>query len=285
METEDPIEPSSPKAVVQDDLEALQLTLGHIFSDESLLVTALRHESFTNERDISEASNERLEFLGDSVVGAVVCSYLYRHYPTEPEGRLAQMKSFLVSTENLAERGRDFGLGQIVKLGKGEEPRGRDRDSLLADTFEALVGAIFLDAGFDAAEAFLLRSSLGSDLETAGTTRKDHKTWLQEVSQAALRVLPEYAVIREDGLPHDRTFDIEVRILGELMGSGTGKSKQQAAQVAARMALDRIESEPLILEKLGQNSLTAGKNLLDQGEGLGMKSEEDMGIGAADASG
>jgi ribonuclease-3 len=227
---------------------------------------ALRHESFTNERDQAETSNERLEFLGDSVLGAVVCDYLYRHYPNEPEGRLAQMKSHLVSTENLAERGRDFGLGQVVLLGKGEEPRGRDRESLLADTFEALVGAIFLDAGFEAARAFLLRSSLGADLQAAGSTRKDHKTRLQEVSQAVLRVLPDYTVTREDGLPHDKIFDVEVRLVGELMGQGTGKSKQQAGQLAAQMALDRIDSDPLFLDSLRQSNGAGGKNLSEHSE-------------------
>jgi ribonuclease-3 len=234
--------------------ENLQLTLGHVFTDLSLLQMALRHESYTNEREQSEASNERLEFLGDSVLGLVVCDYLYRNYPDEPEGRLAQMKSRLVSTENLAERGRDYGLGQVVSLGKGEEPRGRDRDSLLADTFEALTGAIFLDGGLEAAEAFLLRS-LGADLEGAGATQKDYKTRLQEASQAAMRVLPDYVVTREDGLPHDKTFDVEVRLAGEVLGNGTGKSKREAGQQAAQMALDRIESDPALLPALVEMNL------------------------------
>ena len=208
---------------------------------------ALRHESYANEAGDPGVSNERLEFLGDAVLGLVVCDFLYHQHPGETEGRLAQMKSQLVSTEQLAQQARDLHLGDEVKLGRGEQ--GRGRNNLLADTFEAILGAIYLDRGFAAAEAFVLLQ-MGEVLRSALALRNDFKTVLQETTQRDFRMLPEYIVVSEEGPSHEKTFEVEVRLLEESLGNGTGRSKREASQRAAEEALTRLENEPNLGERL-----------------------------------
>ncbi|MBT9587265.1 ribonuclease III [bacterium] len=217
----------------------LQQRLGYFFQQVDLLQRALRHESFANESE--EGSQERLEFLGDSVVGLVICESLYRLYPDYAEGRLAQMKASLVSTEQLADKARLLELGQCVELGRGEQEGSRQRPNLLADTFEAVLGAIYLEAGFDQAKAVILRQ-FEEELRAAGELRRDYKSLLQEVSQRDFQALPEYEVLEEIGPPHDRVFRVQVSLSGDVLGLGQGRSKREASQQAAQEALSQLDA-------------------------------------------
>lgn len=236
--------------------QKLQERLGYTFQDPELLALALRHESSANESD-ELTSNERLEFLGDSVLGLVVCDFLYRYYQSFPEGRLAQMKATLVSTEHLAEKARDIDLGSCVELGRGEQGGSRDRANLLADSLEAVFGAIHLEAGFDTAQKVILEL-FAEELQAAQELRRDYKSLLQEVTQRDYQQLPDYQVIEELGPPHDRVFRVEVGVQGQKLGAGEGRSKREASQKAAQEAL----------ESLDQNLLTIGEGgLSEQSEG------------------
>lgn len=216
----------------------LQAELGYRFLKPELLALALRHESFAKEQE--EASQERLEFLGDSVVGLVICESLYHRFPDYAEGRLAQMKASLVSTERLAEKARELGVGECVELGRGEQEISRQRPNLLADSFEALLGAIYLEAGLDAARAVILEH-FAADLEAADELRRDFKSQLQEVTQRDFQSLPDYEVVAEIGPPHDRIFQVQVRLGERILGAGTGRSKREAGQYAAEEALAGLE--------------------------------------------
>lgn len=223
-----------------ESLEALQEALGYRFTDPALLEAALVHESFANEREEDVQSYERLEFLGDSVLGLVVAGYLYERFPDLPEGRLAQIKATLVSTHHLAQRAREIGLGAHVRLGRGEQmSAGRKRVSLLADALEAVVGAVYLDGGFDASHGVVLKL-LQDDMDLGEGLRRDFKSLLQEITQKHFKTLPEYHVMREEGPPHDRIFQVQVVFGGEALGEGTGPSKREASQEAAREALDKV---------------------------------------------
>ena len=221
------------------DRHDLQHRLHYQFQDLSLLGQALRHESYAQESE--ECSQERLEFLGDSILGAVVADFLYRHYSELPEGRLAQMKAVLVSTEQLAEKARQLELGDYVELGRGQHQEGnRQRANLLADTLEALIGAIYLEAGFAAVQDLILRL-FENELRAAGEWRKDYKSSLQEEAQRMFQELPEYHVLEEIGPPHDRTFLVQVCLHQREYGRGSGRSKREAGQKAAEEALLRLE--------------------------------------------
>jgi ribonuclease-3 len=221
------------------DRQSLQDRLDYQFRDQALLGQALRHESFAQESE--ESSQERLEFLGDSILGMVVAEFLYRHYQDLPEGRLAQMKAVLVSTEQLADKARQLELGEYVELGRGQQQESnRQRANLLADTLEALFGAIFLEAGLDAVRQLILRL-FDEELKAAGEWRKDYKSNLQEVAQKLFQELPEYQVLEEIGPPHDRTFRVQVVLQGRPFGQGEGRSKREAGQRAAEEALLGIE--------------------------------------------
>ncbi|MBX3171930.1 MAG: ribonuclease III [Candidatus Eremiobacteraeota bacterium] len=217
----------------------LQDLLQYQFRDQSLLAQALRHESYAQESE--ESSQERLEFLGDSILGAVVSDFLFRHYHQLPEGRLAQMKAALVSTEQLAEKARQLELGDYVELGRGQQQEGnRQRSNLLADTLEALIGAIYLESGFETVRNLVLRL-FENELRAAEEWRKDYKSSLQEEAQRLFQELPEYQVLEEIGPPHDRTFLVQVCLRGRVYGHGSGRSKREAGQKAAEEALSRLE--------------------------------------------
>ena len=216
----------------------LQERLGYSFRQPDLLALALRHESFAHET--SEGSQERLEFLGDSVVGLVICESLYRMYPDYPEGRLAQMKATLVSTDQLAEKARNLEIGDCVELGRSEQDSSRQRANLLADTFEAVLGAIYLEAGFEIAREVVLRQFHG-DLESAEELRRDFKSLLQELTQREFQALPDYEVLEEIGPPHNRIFRVQVALQGKILGHGQGRSKREASQMAAQQALCQLD--------------------------------------------
>ncbi|MGE0491751.1 MAG: ribonuclease III [Vulcanimicrobiota bacterium] len=223
----------------------LEQRLGYSFTDPARLILALTHESFVNEAEPVVESNERLEFLGDSVLGLVVASYLFRTYPDLSEGDLARMKSHLVSTQHLAEKAAELELGEHLRLGRGEMlTHGRKRRSLLADALEAVIGAVYLDGGFEPARLLVIRL-LRNDMDNSLGLRKDYKSALQEWTQSHFKELPEYLVLSEEGPPHERVFEVEVRFHDMRLGGGVGGSKRDASQVAAREALERIKEEEI----------------------------------------
>ncbi len=210
--------------------------LGYRFRDPSLLELALTHRSFCAEHD-DVGSNERLEFLGDAVLGMAVTGFIYQQYPDLPEGQLAKLRASVVSTETLARLAEGLGLGDFVRLGKGEElSGGREKVSILADAFEAIVGAVFLDSDFEVASAVVV--DLTRDEIRIGATRpgrSDFKTQLQELAAQQGSSAPTYSV-ESSGPDHDRLFQATVQIDGADVGAGSGSSKKRAEQAAAEAA-------------------------------------------------
>lgn len=212
------------------------------FKNSLLLETALTHRSALNEKQSSATeSNERLEFLGDAVLELATTRFLYAKFPQDTEGVLTSYRSALVKTTSLASVAIELGLGDLLKMSKGEEATGgRSNPSLLADTFEAVLGAIYLDQGFESAEKFL-HETLFVHLDKILTDKsyKDAKSELQERVQALGFSTPDYQVIEEVGPDHDKTFTISVSVGGKVVGQGTGRSKQQAQQAAAEDSLQK----------------------------------------------
>lgn len=224
------------------DLPALEKALGHRFKDPELPRLALTHSSYSNEQG-REDNYERLEFLGDAVLGLVASDWLYFRFAEEPEGRLAKLKSFLVSTAVLADFAESIDLGSHLQLGVGEERSGgRRKPSILADALEALFGAIYLDAGIEPARNLIVQV-LQRGLDRRGKIRpSDSKTRLQELTQGAGKGLPVYRLRDESGPDHDKRFSVECLLDGELIGEATDRSKKSAEQAAAQVALDHLES-------------------------------------------
>jgi len=212
------------------------------FITPSLRLRALTHRSYLNEHaDVTE-DNERLEYLGDAVIDLIVAEWLYHRLPEMKEGRLTRLRSALVRTEQLAAFARALKLGEQLRIGKGEEDNGgRMRDSMLCDTFEALIGAYYLDSGMEAVAAFMrpLLQPVLDDLlheETDG----DSKSRLQEWSQAEHKFTPQYIITHTHGPDHQRTFTAQVIIQGQVVGEGTGRNKRAAEQAAAKDALTKL---------------------------------------------
>jgi len=221
-------------------LAALQARLGVTFRDESHLVRALRHRSAVLDRP--HESYERLEFLGDSVVGLVVCDLLFARFPEASEGDLAKAKAFLVSEPTLAEAGRRLGLDAAIELSPAEAAAGgRLRRSILADAFEAVIAAIYLDRGIRAARR-VVRAALKDAVKQVARAEHHHdfKSILQERVQASKRKTPRYRIAEEMGADHDKTFVAHVLLGTKVIGEGSGKSKKQAEQAAARNALEKM---------------------------------------------
>ena len=229
---------------LRDEFEEIENRVGHRFKDRGLLEHALTHKSRAAE-DASGgvADNESLEFLGDAVLGLVVADLLFHTYPDFDEGQKSKIKASVVSTQALARRADETQLGAHLLLGRGEEKTGgRFKQALLADAYEALVAAVYLDGGLPAAAAFLERELSDAIEEGAGQSvvGHDYKSALQERVQALGYSLPEYRVAAESGPDHRKMFTVEVVVAGELLGSATGKAKKAAEQEAARLALDRL---------------------------------------------
>ncbi len=230
------------------ELASLLATLGTTFEDISHLENALVHRSCLNESedDLLE-SNERLEFLGDAVLGFIIAEELYHRFPHSAEGDLTTFRSTLVQTETLARISRTLRLGEYLCLGKGEEETGgRDKQRNLACVLEALIGALFLDQGYAQTRQITLEL-MAVELNQIHDVRllKDPKTRLQEITQAQTQSLPSYEIIDTSGPEHERVFTVEVSLAGNLLGRGTGESKRGAEQEAAKMALDDLEGETL----------------------------------------
>ena len=221
------------------DLEALQQTLCHRFRDLDLLRRALTHPSYVNEHpEDGIGDNQRLEFLGDAVLDFVAGAWVYRHYPDFNEGRMTRLRAALVRTKTLARLSRKTGIGEALRLGRGEEDAGgRSRDANLCDAFEAVVGALYIDGGLAASEAFV-EPLIGpvAEVTLQAETDWDAKSRLQEWSQAELGVTPRYRIVAEKGPDHAKTFVAEVLLLKEVAGQGSGRSKQAAEQAAAQEA-------------------------------------------------
>ncbi len=227
-----------------DALAELESGLGYRFADRSLLHTALTHRSHIHERGTaSSVSYERLEFLGDSLLGFAVADWLYRDDPRASEGVLSRRRQTTVRAATLAAAARAIGLGSRIQLGRGEElTGGRAKASLLADVFEAVLGAVYLDGGLRAARSFV-RRHLGAVLQGtrgASATADDHKTRLQELAQARLQCTPRYRIVSTSGPDHALEFTAEVFLDEELAGRGTGSNRKGAEQQAARAALERF---------------------------------------------
>jgi ribonuclease-3 len=216
--------------------------MNYAFKDAALRELALTHRSLGNENG-DRRSNERLEFLGDAVIELIVSEALYTHYPELAEGELSRLRAAIVNEGALAVKARRLQLGAELRLSQGEIlTGGRDKDSLLADVYEALIGAIYLDGGFAAAEP-VVREEFAADVAAVKTHAKDAKTELQEWAQKQLRVLPRYVVASESGPQHAREFRCEVMVGERVAGHGSGKSKKLAEQQAAQNALATLLGE------------------------------------------
>jgi ribonuclease-3 len=218
----------------------LRERLGRPFVDDELLARAMAHRSWCAEVP-GNLSNERLEFLGDAVLGLVVTDHLYRTYPDLPEGQLAQVRASVVNAEVLAEVAEEIGLGPALRLGKGEDASGgREKPSILSDAMEAVIGAVYIDGGWDAASELVMRLLGERILEgAAGPGGHDYKTRLQELSARVYDELPRYHHV-SDGPDHAKRFSATVSVNGEALGRGEGRSKKQAEQAAAREAWERL---------------------------------------------
>lgn len=240
------------------DWTLLEKRLGLKFRDPLLLQQALVHRSYLNEMpDSGLESNERLEFLGDAVLGLVVGSKLYTDYPEHSEGQLTELRVALVRRETLARVAKSLSLGDFLFLGRGEESAGgKGRVSNLSAAYEAVVGAVFVDGGMDKARRFIVRSltSEVAALPKGQNIPADPKSRLQELLQARFQKAPVYRVLRDEGPDHSKVFTVEVWGGRKALGVGQGKSKQQAEKEAARQALDRLEGKAERKKKAGTDS-------------------------------
>ena len=221
-------------------MKSLEEKLGYTFQDKSLLENALTHSSCANESKGRLHSNERLEFLGDSILGMVVAEHLYRNHPDLPEGELTRTRAALVCEESLVEVAHDLGLGDYLKLGKGEEAGGgRTRPSIRADAVEAVLAAVYLDGGIGSARKIIQKYILSREIEGLNSQR-DYKTALQELIQRESGQSLKYRLTGSEGPDHDKRFFVEVDLNGQPVGAGKGRSKKEAEQMAAKAAIQKL---------------------------------------------
>ncbi|MEM7182710.1 MAG: ribonuclease III [Spirochaetota bacterium] len=228
----------------EKELERFLSTQRISFSNKNLLRQAFTHRSYTNESVYNLADNERLEFLGDSVLGLIANEYLYKNYPQYPEGKLSSIKSKVVSEVSLAQVSRDIGLPNLLFLGKGENAtKGREKQAIQADVFESLVGAMYLDQGYQKTKKFVLKflQKQIKKVEKANLS-EDYKTILQEYCQKKYKLLPRYELSNEQGPEHDKTFFVKVYINERVLGEGSGSNKRKAEHDSARRAIQQIHS-------------------------------------------
>ena len=222
-------------------IKDLETAIGYRFRNIQLLQNALAHSSYANERwHNSLLSNERLEFLGDSVLGMLVAEYLYKTFPDRPEGELTRMRADMVCEHTLAEVANKIGLGAHLMLGHGEERLGgRSRESILADATESVIAACFLDGGLDAAQQFVQKYIL-VEVPVTRLNNMDYKTALQELVQQKKNQVISYALVGQSGPDHDKLFDVAVSLNGTVIGTGSGRSKKRAEQMAAKAAMEKL---------------------------------------------
>ena len=222
-------------------IKDLEAAIGYQFQNIQLLQNALTHSSYANERwHNSLLSNERLEFLGDSVLGMLVAEYLYHTFPDRPEGELTRMRADMVCEHTLATVANKIGLGNHLMLGHGEERLGgRSRESILADATESVIAACFLDGGLEAAARFVKKYIL-VEVPVTRLNNVDYKTALQELVQQKKNQVLSYTLVGQSGPDHDKQFDVEVSLNGSVVGKGSGRSKKRAEQMAAKAAMEKL---------------------------------------------
>lgn len=226
-------------------MKGLEEKLGYEFKDKSLLMTALTHSSYANEnRKRNIKDNERLEFLGDSILGVTVASYLYKNRPDLPEGRMTRLRAELVCEQSLARVAEKLELGKYMRLGKGEEQGGgRKRPSITADAVEAVIAALYLDGGYNRAGSFISRYILEPFEEGQELSDRDNKTELQEIVQRKSGQVLTYELTGEDGPDHNKTFTFSVSLNDKVIGTGSGHNKKEAEQAAAGEALRKMRND------------------------------------------
>lgn len=218
------------------DNRELEKRIGYTFKNKKLLIEALTHSSYANERQDGTRCNERLEFLGDSVLGFISAERFFHHFKHLPEGELTKRRAYFVCEKSLSEFARTLGIGEFLLFGKGEVlTGGKDRPSILADAFEAVLAAIYLDGGIEPAKKFVFRFIDKADEEKPAVT--DYKTTLQEIVQRNPEEAVEYVLVGESGPDHNKTFSVEVHLNSNVIGRGSGRSKKIAEQAAAKEAL------------------------------------------------
>lgn len=227
---------------LKKNLSAIEESLGYVFEDKELLILSFTHRSFANEsKGLASHHNERLEFLGDSVLGLAIADYLYRRLPSHSEGPLSQLRSRLVDAASCAHYLQKLGLGRYILLGRGERmSEGAVKVSILADTFEALVAALYLDGGMEAAESFLLVQFEKEMEQVIGSPPRNYKAELQDYSQKYFQSAPVYKVVDEVGPDHAKVFHVIVFVDNKEAGIGLGASKKEAEQIAAFKALSKM---------------------------------------------
>lgn len=223
-------------------MDKLEERIGYSFKNKELLKTALTHSSYTNEKHDASECYERLEFLGDSILGVVTAGLLYRHEPKLPEGRMTRLRAELVCEVSLHKVALELGLGKYMRLGKGEERTGgRERTSILADMVEAVIAAIYLDSGMEEASSFIINKVLKNAEIDDSHRSADYKTRLQELVQRDSENTIAYKLVGESGPDHDKRFTFRVLINGETAGEGMGRTKKEAEQLAAFKALEKFK--------------------------------------------
>ena len=225
-------------------IKDLEAAIGYRFKNITLLQNALTHSSYANERwHNSLLSNERLEFLGDAILGMSVAKYLYQTFSDRPEGELTRMRADMVCEQSLAKVAARIELGKHLLLGNGEEQGGgRNRNSILADAVESVIAACYLDGGMEAAQKFIEQFIL-VEVPVKQLHNADYKTALQELVQQKKNQVLTYTLVGESGPDHDKQFDVEVKLNGQVVGTGSGSSKKRAEQAAARAALEKLSSK------------------------------------------
>jgi len=232
--------------MLEDKTSELEGKLSYKFSEPSLLIQALTHKSYANENRIEGVGhNERLEFLGDTVLDFIISDFIMKLCPESPEGELSKLRAVVVSEANLSRVARDLGFGDYLLLGKGEEQTGgREKNSLLANALEAVIASLYMDGGLDVAYRFIL-DRFESDIRgmVANGLTYDYKTDLQEHCQSRFGALPKYSIVKESGPDHQKVFEVEILADGRTLGNGVGRSKKEAEQQAAREALEKLKLE------------------------------------------
>lgn len=224
-------------------MQTLEKKIGYEFKNKQLLITALTHSSYSNEKGLDKsACYERLEFLGDSILGLTAAQLLYRHEAVLPEGRMTKLRSELVCEKSLHKVAEELNLGGYMRLGRGEDKNGgRQRVSVLADMVEALIAAIYLDSNMESAQSFIYRFVLPAKLDVSVPVIEDYKTKLQEILQADSSNRYEYVMLSESGPDHNKSFLFALNLNGVQIGAGKGRSKKEAEQAAAKSALEYLE--------------------------------------------
>jgi ribonuclease-3 len=228
-----------------NSIQEFEKKIGVEFKDKDLLLLALTHRSYVNEHKDTDSHNERLEFLGDAVLELITSDYLFSTYPERTEGDLTSFRAALVRTESLADTAQEIGVGENIRLSKGEEDTGgRSKNYLLANALEAIIGAIYLDSGYEVARDFVHTHLLKKiDHIVENRLDIDSKTKIQELTQSKYKVTRSYEVIEEEGPDHDKRFTVVVKINGKEIGKGFGTSKQKAEEDAAKSGIEYIEND------------------------------------------